>query len=204
MQVILPDIEPYIFQLVSDWLHTNRLTADSDNELHLDHLIDVYLFADLIGSHTLKNYTMDLIQDNMYRHVRHGSAGVKLSLNQIRRVFANTICAVDAPIRTFVAALVSYRLIFGDTPERLEPIFEIPGFLRDFAKFQRSSFEDSSGQMHRPTSLREDPRIREFHDARVTREGFHSCAFHVHPEGQKCSSAGNYKSEHAESEEKTK
>ncbi|KAK0105057.1 hypothetical protein ONS95_004577 [Cadophora gregata] len=155
-------------------------------------LIDIYLLGDLIDCPTLKNYTMDLIQDNMYGAVRRGKLGMSLSLNQIRKVFVGTKNAEDAPIRTFVAALVSYRLIFGDKPERLEPIFEVPGFLRDFAAFQRSSLKESDGAWYTPVSLREDPRVRGFHDVGVTRKGFHICSFHVHEEGDKCSSVENH------------
>ncbi|KAJ5034856.1 uncharacterized protein L3040_008124 [Drepanopeziza brunnea f. sp. 'multigermtubi'] len=193
LQVVLPDIEPNLFQLVSDWLYTGRLSADAEDDLYLDQLVDVYLFGDLISCHTLKNYSMDLIQDNMYRHVRYGSGGIKLSLNQIRRIFSGTMCAEDAPIRKLVAALVSYRLIFGDTPERLEPIFEVPGFLKDFAAFQRSSLQVSSDKWYRPVTLRDDPRVRGYYDDGVAAKGFHACFFHVHELGEKCSSVSNYR-----------
>ena len=135
---------------------------------------------------------MDLIQDNMYSEVRRGRPGIRLSLNQIRRIFASTVNAEDAPIRTFVAALVSYRLIFGDKPERLEPIFEISSFLKDFAAFQRSSLKEHDGNWYSPVCLPEDPRIRGFQDVGLARKGFHICSFHVHEEGDTCSSASNH------------
>ncbi|KAI9047112.1 hypothetical protein LZ554_009185 [Drepanopeziza brunnea f. sp. 'monogermtubi'] len=193
LQVVLPDIEPNIFQLVHDWLYTGCLSADAEDDLYLDQLVDIYLFGDLIGCYTLKNYSMDLIQDNMYRHVKYGSKGIKLSSNQIRRIFSGTMCAEEAPIRKFVAALVSYRLIFGDTPQRLEPIFEVPGFLKDFAAFQRSSLQESSEKWYRPVTLRDDPRIRGFYDDGMAAKGFHACFFHVHELGEKCSSVTNYR-----------
>ncbi|KAG4433949.1 hypothetical protein IFR05_010562 [Cadophora sp. M221] len=195
LQVILPDIEPHTFQLAVDWLHHGSFIGTNNAEIKLDTLIDIYLFGDLIGCHTLKNYTMDLIQDNMYRAVRRGNPGIRFSLNQIRRIFAGTFYAEDAPIRTFVAALVSYRLIFGDKPERLEPIFEVPGFLKDFAAFQRSSLKESDEAWYRPVSLREDPRVRGFYDVGIARKGFHICSFHVHEEGDTCPSVSNHGSE---------
>ena len=98
----------------------------------------------------------------------------------------------DAPIRTFVAALVSYRLIFGDKPERLEPIFEVPGFLKDFAAFQRSLLEGDDKNWYPPICSREDPRVRGFHEAGVARKEFHICSFHVHEDRDTCSSVSNY------------
>ncbi|KAH6718403.1 hypothetical protein BKA61DRAFT_572453 [Leptodontidium sp. MPI-SDFR-AT-0119] len=195
LQVILPDIEPHTFQLAVDWLHHGTFMDDKNTAVKLDTLIDIYLFGDLIGCHTLKNYTMDLIQDDMYHAVRRGNPGIRFSLNQIRRIFTRTFCAENSPIRTFVAALVSYRLIFGDKPERLEPIFEVPVFLKDFAAFQRSSLKESDEAWYRPVSLREDPRVRGIHDVGVTRKGFYVCSFHVHEEGEKCSSVNNNGSE---------
>ncbi|KAH7372124.1 hypothetical protein BKA64DRAFT_715132 [Cadophora sp. MPI-SDFR-AT-0126] len=191
-KVVLPDVEPSIFQLAVSWLHNGFFTWDSPEVISLDKLIDVYLLGDLIGCHALKNYTMDLIQDDMYSYAQRGSLGIRLSLNQIRTIFANTINAEDAPIRSFVAALVSYRLIFGLRPERFEPIFEVPGFLKDFAAFQRSSLEERSGSWYTPISLKEDPRARGFHDVGVTKKGFHICSFHVHREGEKCTPTANH------------
>ncbi|PVH70517.1 hypothetical protein DL98DRAFT_577823 [Cadophora sp. DSE1049] len=194
LQVVLPDIEPNIFQLAISWLHNGFFSWDSLEAIGLDRLIDVYLFGDLIGCHTLKNYTMYLIQDNMCSEVRRGRPGICLSLNQIRKIFASAVNAEEAPIRTFVAALVSYRLIFGDKPERLEPIFEVPGFLKDFAAFQKPSLEEQDGGWYTPISLREDPRVRGFYEVGVTRKGFHICSFHVHEERDECKSIVNHES----------
>ncbi|PBP17073.1 hypothetical protein BUE80_DR012162 [Diplocarpon rosae] len=191
LQVILPDVEPEIFQLVLNWLENDEFASGSNQGLQLDQLIDIYLFGDLISCCTLKNYAMDLIQDDMYLYMRHHSPGIRFSLNQIRRIFAETIFAADAPIRKFVAALVSYRLIFGATPERLKPIFEVPGFLQEFAAFQSSSLKELNGEWYRPVSLREDPRKRGFHDAEVSEKGFHICTFHVHEKGERCLSISN-------------
>ncbi|PBP21800.1 hypothetical protein BUE80_DR007191 [Diplocarpon rosae] len=188
LQVILPDFEPEIFQLVANWLENDKFTSDSTQALQLDQLIDIYLFGDLISCCTLKNYTMDLIQDDMHLYMR---LGIRFSLNQIRRIFVETVSASDAPTRKFIAALVSHRLIFGNTSEDLEPVFEVPGFLQDFAAFQNSSLGESNGKWHRPVRPREDPRRRGFDDAEVSQKELHICTFHVHEKGEKCLSISN-------------
>ncbi|KAK2624134.1 hypothetical protein QTJ16_006768 [Diplocarpon rosae] len=168
--------------LQTGW-RNDESTSDSTQALQLDQLTDIYLFGDLISCCTLKNYTMDLIQDDI--------PGIRLSLNQIRRIFVETVSASDAPTRKFIAALVSYRLIFGNTPERLEPVFEVPEFLQDFAAFKNSSLGESNGEWHLPVSLREYPRRRGFDDAEVSQKELHICTFHVHEKGKKCLSISN-------------
>ena len=98
LQVIHPDVEPRIFELATSWLHKGVFTLESFEVIGLEQLIDVYLLGDLIGCHTLKNYTMDLIQHSICSEVRRGRPGIRLSLNQIRKIFANTV--TTTPPRT--------------------------------------------------------------------------------------------------------
>lgn len=205
-RILLKDVDITIVVSFTEWLYQNAvLTFPEDSKMKIDHLIDVYLFADQVRCNGLKNHIMDKIQDELFEEELFDDMGdrvcptKKLSTQNIRKVFENTLSTKDTPIRKFCAALIAFWIFNNGSPEKVQGAFAVDGFLKEFGDFQRELNTDIFWATYgaccgRPTGIRtkDDPRIRGQNDTFqfdcVFKVGYPVCHFHVHKKGENCES----------------
>jgi hypothetical protein len=136
----LPDDDYDILCVYIRWVYVKGFPADITE--YQDELFRMYVFADKMRSTTLKDLTMNGIQDHICE------CDNDLTLKNIRRTFENTANSTDSPLRMFCCAILVYNMInpwedvsWGQT-EVLRLFKEVPGLLDDYLRFQMSLSAD--------------------------------------------------------------
>jgi hypothetical protein len=155
------------------WLYTRDLKFDTyecDENLGVTTLIDLYVFADAKRCNALKNVAMDTLQDGLYR------CPLVLSLSHVELVFEKTCTNEEAPIRCFLVEAVAQGV-----HERLWEVEDLSNLFRSHPEVLSDYLRL---QMHSSV-----PKLYAVDVYRIGgSEKYGICAFHVHAEGEMCTS----------------
>ncbi|PMD18101.1 hypothetical protein NA56DRAFT_258582 [Hyaloscypha hepaticicola] len=173
-QMDLPEDHPAIVSMFISWLYTEDLKFDMyecDENSGVTTLIDLYVFADAKRCNALKNAAMDTLQDGLYR------SHLFLCLSHVELVFEKTCTNEEAPIRCFfVEALAQgVREKFWEVEDLSNLFRSHPEVLSDYLRLQMCS---SVPELYGAVDLYR----------RGGSEKYGICAFHVHAEGETCTS----------------
>jgi hypothetical protein len=104
-EMILPDVDPYVFQGFMNWLYAGMLgnLAPDSETWSLAELVDLYLFSVAKFCNGLKKDAMDAIQDLLNQGDDY------LGLSIVQKIYNNTFNTEDAPIRKFCCAMIRWH-----------------------------------------------------------------------------------------------
>lgn len=172
-QVELPEDTPFIVSYFIFWLYTRDLKFDMyqcGEDFGVSTLINLYVFADAKRCNALKNEAMDTLQDGLYS--RH----LVLHLYQVEFVFEKTCTNDESPVRCFLVEAIAHGLHEGLWEvEDVSNLFRShPEVLSDYLRLQmyRSVPEPYAVDLYK----------------RGGSQRYHLCAFHVHAQGEECTS----------------
>jgi hypothetical protein len=168
--------DPDAFDMFVNWLYRDQLPGPpvdiSDNvnqSRYYRRLQDTFFLAEKYCINTLNNIVIDRIQDFQKRRNR------VLNADGIRAIYANT--HQSSKFRLYAAATTAL-VIKWQIIEMASPLMELAREITDYGSdFMKIQFELGSKFHTTPTF---DPRLRSIEN------GFGSCYFHTHYEGEVC------------------
>lgn len=169
----LPEDTPSIVSMFISWLYTRDLKFDMyecDENLGVTTLIDLYVFADAKRCNALKNEAMDTLQDGLYR------CDLVLCLYHVELVFEKTCTNDESPIRCFLVEAIAQGVHekFWEVEDLSNLFRSHPEVLSDYLRLQMYS---SVPELYAVDLYK-----------RGGSEKYPLCAFHVHAEGEECTS----------------
>lgn len=170
-QIDLSEYHPSIVSMFISWLYTQDLGFNTyyvDEISGVNTLIDLYAFADAKRCNALKNEVMDTLQDGLYLR------NLCLCLHHVELVFEKTCTDEEAPIRCFLVAAITHgvRENFWEVEDISRLFRSHPEVLSDYLRLQTYKPELYVANLYQ----------------RGGSDTYHRCTFHVHAEGEKCTS----------------
>lgn len=173
-EIALAATDPEIFEVFVAWLYQQELDRRFHDEVGwaVNDLIDIYFFGDHIQCNGLKNITMDELQNSH-------QAGIDqdLDFDHMRRSFGNEEWESKEPIRKFAIAALYWHVWaqkFYSAQETFDLLEDDPTAFTEFLQYQIQMYHSE----HRGSTpfWREDV------------HHFNMCYFHLHAEGEVCTS----------------